>query len=109
MWTNGEIDPLQTLGVQSTTKINANALNRPSTANVLGRDVSPLGDDVFGLVYTGPVYRQDLALSVNRPTPVEVRFELFGRALGVWLPCFKGSRGFGFVFCRRTAAGTSVV
>ena len=89
MWTNGEIDPMRTLGVQSITKINPHALNRPSTTTVPSCGVPPNGQTVFGQVYTGAVHAQDLALSVSGPAPVEAGLELFGNALDAWLPCFK--------------------
>lgn len=90
MWTNGELDPWRTEGVQADTRINPDALN-PRTTKVVPRcNEPPSGDEVFGVVFEGQVHVSGITRRAGNVTgPVDVALELFGEALDAWLPCFK--------------------
>lgn len=88
MFTNGEIDPLRSIGVQADKGINPEALDRKSTQTVPPCGVPPPGDEVFGVVYEGAVHVPDLAFVASGPAPVEEGRALFESALDVWLECF---------------------
>ena len=55
MFSNGEVDPWRTLGVQSEHSVNPYAFVRNSTKTVPRCNTPPPGDDVFGQVYLGQV------------------------------------------------------
>ena len=84
MFTNGEIDPLRSIGVQADKGINPEALDRKSTQTVPPCGVPPPGDEV----YEGAVHVSDLAFAASGPAPVEEGRALFESALDVWLECF---------------------
>ncbi|KFY72390.1 hypothetical protein V499_07477 [Pseudogymnoascus sp. VKM F-103] len=88
MFTNGELDPLRSIGVQADKGINPEALDRKSTETVPPCGVPPPGNDVFGVVYEGAVHVSDLAFAASGPAPVEKGRALFESALDVWLDCF---------------------
>jgi Serine carboxypeptidase S28 len=88
MFTNGELDPWRTLGLQADSKINPTAIIRESTTDIPACSVPPEGNKIFGQVYPGEVHTADLAQSnTNRPA-TEAGFELFSSALEQWLECF---------------------
>jgi hypothetical protein len=90
MFTNRGIDPWRTMSIQSTTDINPQALNRPSTTVVPRCNVPPPGDEVYGVVYAGQGHGSDMWRQLGNVTgSVDVGLELFGNALDVWLPCFE--------------------
>ena len=91
MFTNGGIDPWRTMSIQSTTDINPQTLNRPSTTVVPPCNVlPPPGDEVYGVVYPGQGHGSDMWRQLgNVPGSVDVGLDLFGNALDVWLPCFE--------------------
>jgi hypothetical protein len=55
MFSNGELDPWRTLGVQADDKINPNAYVRQSTKEIPKCNQPPEGNQVFGQVYPGQV------------------------------------------------------
>jgi Serine carboxypeptidase S28 len=55
MFSNGELDPWRTLGVQADAKINPSAYVRQSTTEIPTCNQPPKGDQVFGQVYPGQV------------------------------------------------------
>ena len=99
MFTNGAKDPWRALGVQATTNINPDALNRPSTTQVPQCNTPPAGYEVFGLVYPNAVHGQDMTKSLTVPanvtltsgTPMDSGLALFSEALDTWLPCWQPS------------------
>lgn len=91
MFTNGELDPWRTEGLQADTRINPEALNRKTTTVVPKCNEPPPGNDVFGIVYPGQVHVSDLSRKARNATdsPVNIGLALFGKALDAWLPCFE--------------------
>jgi hypothetical protein len=57
MFSNGELDPWRTLGVQADEKINPNAFVRQSTKEIPTCNQPPKDGQVFGQVYPGQVRR----------------------------------------------------
>jgi hypothetical protein len=55
MFSNGEVDPWRTLGVQADKMINPSAFVRQSTMEIPTCNQPPKGDQVFGQVYPGQV------------------------------------------------------
>ena len=55
MFSNGEMDPWRTLGVQADLKINPNAVIRKSTKTIPTCNIPPPDGEVFGQVYPGQV------------------------------------------------------
>jgi hypothetical protein len=94
MFTNGELDPWRTEGVQADTGINPEAMNRKTTIVVPKCNEPPPGDDVFGIVYPGQVHGSDISRRAGNVTgsPVDLGLALFGQALDAWLPCFKAKK-----------------
>ena len=66
MFSNGELDPWRTLGVQSDLKINPSAHVRKSTMTVPPCNKPPSGDEVFGQIYAGQV---SVTFSLERGSP----------------------------------------
>jgi hypothetical protein len=94
MFTNRELDPWRTEGVQADRGINLEALDRKTTSVVPRCNEAPPGDQVFGVVYEGQVHTSDISRRAGDVTgPVDVGLKLFGEALDVWLPCFKAKGG----------------
>lgn len=60
MFSNGEVDPWRTLGVQADKKVNPNAFVRNSTTVVPGCNQPPKVGEIFGQVYPGQVSRVSL-------------------------------------------------
>ncbi|KAN0108655.1 Serine carboxypeptidase S28 domain containing protein [Hyaloscypha variabilis] len=91
MFTNGELDPWRTEGVQADTGINPQALNRKTTTVVPKCNEPPPADEVFGIVYPGQRHVSDLSRKAGNVTgnPVDEGLALFGEALDAWLPYFK--------------------
>jgi len=78
--------------VHSIIKINQKAPNRPSTQEVPPCNEPPLGDAVFGNVWPGAVHASDIFKGLSDPgvgLPADEGPELFGKALDVWLKCFR--------------------
>ncbi|KUJ16066.1 uncharacterized protein LY89DRAFT_587448 [Mollisia scopiformis] len=89
MFTNGEIDPWRALSIQSSKNIHPNAPDRKTTQVVPACNSPPPRNEVFGLVHKDSVHVGDLRKRrEDPPGPVDKGFELFSRALDVWLPCF---------------------
>ena len=101
MFTNGEVDPWRSLGIQAITETNnPDAPNRPSTTEVPPCNVPPSGNQVFGQVWPGQVHGSDMSrgfASDNETTPMDRGIALFSQALDVWLKCFNSSSSDGFV------------
>lgn len=94
MFSNGEVDPWRTLGVQADKKINPSAYVRNSTKEVPLCNQPPKAGEVFGQVYPGQVHAQDI-IKVNYGNrtgvaPFDAGFELFTKAFDAWKPCFSG-------------------
>ncbi|TGO13041.1 hypothetical protein BTUL_0078g00500 [Botrytis tulipae] len=95
MFSNGEMDPWRTLGVQADLEINPNAVIRKSTKTIPTCNIPPPNGEVFGQVYPAQVHISDLLSSFyieieDQPSPFEAGFDLFTKALNEWLPCFNG-------------------
>jgi Serine carboxypeptidase S28 len=93
MFTNGELDPWRTLGVQADKKINPSAIIRESTTDIPACKAPPAGNKVFGQVYPGEVHGSDIGKTAaeaeqGKTTSADVGFDLFSKALDVWLECF---------------------
>ncbi len=73
MFSNGEVDPWRTLGVQADKKVNPNAYVRNSTKEIPVCNQTPETGTVFGQVYPGQVsdYTNFLVLSRRRPRLVK--------------------------------------
>jgi len=95
MFSNGEVDPWRTLGVQADQKINPNAFVRQSTTEIPTCNQPPPDDRVFGQVYPGQVHAQDLikrrGLNQTTTAPFDLGFDLFTQAFDAWRPCFGNS------------------
>ena len=112
MFSNGEVDPWRTLGVQADKKINPSAFVRQSTKEIPACNQPPKSGEVFGQVYAGQVHAQDLikVAGLNRTTaaPFDLGFDLFTQAFDAWRPCFGNSTSEGTAGNASSSTSTSV-
>jgi hypothetical protein len=110
MFSNGEVDPWRTLGVQADQKINPNALVRQSTTEIPACNQPPTDDRVFGQVYPGQVHAQDLIKTKSRTTttPFDLGFDLFTQAFDAWRLCFGNGTTKGNVASAASSSGATV-
>jgi hypothetical protein len=99
MFTEGEFSAYRAYGVFT----QEQAAGAPAARNV-AQDVpqcgkTPSGTDVFGLLYGGAAYAEDLLTvpgwnrsSQDATPPLHQGVALFAKAYNAWLPCFNSSR-----------------